>query len=431
MDELNNKTNIVMKKIYLLLAVALIGAGCYAQKSNVKQAKSISGQYENPDFKKAHELIGAALLDPTTKDLTETWYVAGLLGYNEMVYDYNLVQYGGGSFDEKRLFEVVNGSYDYWLKADSLSQIPNEKGKVDQKTRKQIADKMVEYYQKYILANYALELNSQNDFVGAYEMMGKHYSIPELDMMQDAKYQEKFVKDTTYYIYYYYMGRFAYQAKMYKEAIDIFEKMQSEEVRKVARESDVKFSLEYKALCEIESKDTVAYISTMKTGIERYPSEEWFTANLVNHYIFSNKYAEAIEYLERLIEAKPEEVQYYLALGDLHERQGKLESALADYDNVLKLNDKNANGWAGKGRCIYNEAVKLNEELADIQDMKLYNQKMEEMNKKFAESLPFFEKAHELDKSNTETMMTLKRLYYRLKMDQEYDAINKEINGED
>ena len=50
----------------------------FAQEKTVKEAKKIANG-TNPDFAKAEELINQALVNPETKDLAETWDVAGFI----------------------------------------------------------------------------------------------------------------------------------------------------------------------------------------------------------------------------------------------------------------------------------------------------------------------------------------------------------------
>ena len=51
------------------------------------------------------------------------------------------------------------------------------------------------------------------------------------------------------------------------------------------------------------------------------------------------------------------------------------------------------------------------------------------MNEVFHKSLPFFEKAHEMDPSDRTYMQILKGLYYRFHMDKEYDAISEQLSN--
>ena len=418
-----------MKRVLFMVAVVLMGAGCYAQKANVNKAKNLSSiNSEKPDFDGARKAIGVALEDPTTKDLTNTWYVAGLVGYNEFTYSYIQAQFGN-SIDEQKVGAAVSESYDYWLTADELSQIPNEKGKVDQKTRKQIASKMLEYYQKYLLINYGLQFYEKRDYDEAYQMFMKHFSIPELEMMKDQKLQAQMVKDSTYYTYFYYAGRMAYEAKRYDDAIKIFNAMNKPEARNAAKESDVIYANEFLYQCYADQKDTANFVRVLQESIVRFPAEPWFLQNLINYYIFSGQEQMAIEYLNQAIEREPKVAQYHLIKGNLDENAGNYEAALKDFDNTLEIDPTLADAMAGKGRVYYNQAVKANEDAAYISDQKEYQKKLNEMNELYRQSLPYFEKAHEMDAQNRDYMIILRGLYYRFNMEDKYKAINEEING--
>jgi tetratricopeptide (TPR) repeat protein len=85
--------------------------------------------------------------------------------------------------------------------------------------------------------------------------------------------------------------------------------------------------------------------------------------------------------------------------------------------------------YAGKGRLYFNKAVKMLEEANKIKDAKLYNAEAKKSEAVFKESVPYFKKASEINPKDIEYKKTLKTLYYRLKMDAEFEAINKEIQA--
>ena len=58
----------------LLMAVSL----SFAQMKNVKEAKSIASDVK-PNFGQAEKLINEAIKNPETKDLPDTWDVAGFI----------------------------------------------------------------------------------------------------------------------------------------------------------------------------------------------------------------------------------------------------------------------------------------------------------------------------------------------------------------
>ena len=86
-----------MKKLFLVMAFALaVVATGFAQKANVSKAKNKALAVENPDFQGAKDDIEAALVNDETKDLANTWYVAGLVYEKAADAEFILTQTGSG-----------------------------------------------------------------------------------------------------------------------------------------------------------------------------------------------------------------------------------------------------------------------------------------------------------------------------------------------
>jgi len=412
-----------MKKSLILAALVLISAGCFAQKNPlVKKAKSYI-MSETPDFTAARATISEAIeADPSA----ETYYWAGMIGYQEVTQE-NLNQMMGQGVNQAKAGEAVEESYAYWLKADELAQVPvlNKKGvevPTDPKMRGNITKKMLEYYKNQELVKYGIYLNEQKDFAGAYNAFKLHISIPELEMMQSDKLQKEMPRDTIYEQYKYYAAIFAVQSEMHEEAIVLLEEMKNGEYEAVSVNQFL--YQEY-----VNVKDTAKFVETLQNAIVRFPKEPWFLQNLINYYIFSGQEKTAVDYLAKAIEREPDVAQYHHIKGNLDENLGNYDAALKDFDEALRCDPNLADAMAGKGRVYYNQAVKLNEEAALIQDNKEYKKALEEMNEVFRKALPFFEKAHEMDPEDRTYMQVLKGLYYRFHMDKEYEAISEKLNN--
>lgn len=407
-----------------MAALVLISAGCFAQKANVKKAKNLALQ-ETPDFSGARAAINEALSNDETKDLADTWYTAGLIGYQELSKE-NEKTYLGQARDEKRAGEAVVESFDYWMKAADLAgqKVLDKKGNevlADKKTYALLQKKVLEYYKNQELVKYGIYLNDQRDFATAYGVFQRHLSIPELSLMQNEKLQKEMPKDSIYDQYKYYTAIFAIQAEMHPEAIAVLEEMKDGNYEAITVNQFL--YQEY-----VNVKDTANYVRVLQDAVVRFPQEPWFLQNLINHYIFSGQEQEAINYLDQAIAREPNVAQYHLIKGNLNENQKNYEAALADFDRALAIDPTMADAEAGKGRVYYNQAVKMNEDAALIADAKEYKKALEEMNAMFRQSMPFFEKAHELAPDNRDYMITLRGLYYRFDMTDKYNAINEELN---
>ena len=413
-----------MKKTLIMAALVLISAGCFAQKANVKKAKNLALQ-ETPDFSGARAAINEALTNEETKDLADTWYTAGLIGYQELTKE-NEKTYLGQTRDEKRAGEAVVESFDYWMKAADLAgqKVLDKKGNevlADKKTYALLQKKVLEYYKNQELVKYGIYLNDQRDFATAYGVFQRHLSIPELSLMQNEKLQKEMPKDSIYDQYKYYTAIFAIQAEMHPEAIAVLEEMKDGNYEAITVNQFL-----YQEYVNVQ--DTANYVRVLQNAVVRFPQEPWFLQNLINHYIFSGQEQEAINYLEQAIAREPNVAQYHLIKGNLNENQKNYEAALADFDRALAIDPTMADAEAGKGRVYYNQAVKMNEDAALIADAKEYKKALEEMNAMFRQSMPFFEKAHELAPDNRDYMITLRGLYYRFDMTDKYNAINEELN---
>ena len=413
-----------MKKTLIMAALVLISAGCFAQKANVKKAKNLALQ-ETPDFSGARAAINEALSNDETKELADTWYVAGLIGYQELTKE-NEKTYLGQARDAKRAGEAVVESFDYWMKAADLAgqKVLDKKGNevlADKKTYALLQKKVLEYYKNQELVKYGIYLNDQRDFATAYGVFQRHLSIPELSLMQNEKLQKEMPKDSIYDQYKYYTAIFAIQAEMHPEAIAVLEEMKDGNYEAITVNQFL-----YQEYVNVQ--DTANYVRVLQDAVVRFPQEPWFLQNLINHYIFSGQEQEAINYLDQAIAREPNVAQYHLIKGNLNENQKNYEAALADFDRALAIDPTMADAEAGKGRVYYNQAVKMNEDAALIADAKEYKKALEEMNAMFRQSMPFFEKAHELAPDNRDYMITLRGLYYRFDMTDKYNAINEELN---
>lgn len=413
-----------MKKTLIMAALVLISAGCFAQKANVKKAKNLALQ-ETPDFSGARAAINEALSNDETKDLADTWYTAGLIGYQELSKE-NEKTYLGQARDEKLAGEAVVESFDYWMKAADLAgqKVLDKKGNevlADKKTYALLQKKVLEYYKNQELVKYGIYLNDQRDFATAYGVFQRHLSIPELSLMQNEKLQKEMPKDSIYDQYKYYTAIFAIQAEMHPEAIAVLEEMKDGNYEAITVNQFL-----YQEYVNVQ--DTANYVRVLQNAVVRFPQEPWFLQNLINHYIFSGQEQEAINYLDQAIAREPNVAQYHLIKGNLNENQKNYDAALADFNRALAIDPTMADAEAGKGRVYYNQAVKMNEDAALIADAKEYKKTLEEMNAMFRQSMPFFEKAHELAPDNRDYMITLRGLYYRFDMTDKYNAINEELN---
>jgi len=414
-----------MKKSIFLAALVLISAGCFAQKANVNKARSLADA-ETPDYAGARAAIAEALQNDETKDQANTWYVAGFIGYKEFD-NGNIKRQIGQNVDINSWGAAVYESLDYWTKAYDMAMVPtyDKKGraKYDTRTPKSILPKVVEYFQFQPLIAAGFTAYENNNPSLAYDMFIAHCNIPEMKMMQDNPEEAaKLLRDSSFYTCLYYAGRFAYEAERYDEAVATLKRMNSEHANANALRKEIIYANEYIYQIYMEQKDTVAAVDFIKGCIDLFPEEPWFMQNLINLYINSGQEEKAIEYLDIAIAREPNVGQYYNSKGSILARVGRFDESFKAFEQAIAIEPNNALFLETLGFAYVDLGNKLNDDAA-YYDAKEYAKAKVEIDKAFQNALPYFEKAYELEPDNYDYKRSLRSLYYRLGMNDKYEAL--------
>ena len=414
-----------MKKSIFLAALVLISAGCFAQKANVSKARGLADA-ETPDYAGARAAIAEALQNDETKDLANTWYIAGFIGYKEFETN-NLKRQMGQNINIDQWGTAVYESVNYWNKAYELALIPtyDKKGKAkyDTRTPKSILPKMTEYFQFQPMIAAGFNAYEANDPSLAYDMFVAHCNIPDSKIMQDNPEElAKLLRDSSYYTCLYYAGRFAYEAERYEEAVATLQRMNSEHANANALRKEIIYANEYIYQIYIEQKDTVNAVEFIKGCIDLFPEEPWFMQNLINLYINSGQEEKAIEYLDIAIAREPNVGQYYNSKGSILARIGRFEDSFKAFEQAIAIEPNNALFLETLGFAYVDLGNKLNDDAAYL-DAKAYAKAKVEIDAAFQKALPYFEKAYELEPDNYDFKRSLRSLYYRLGMDDKYEAL--------
>ena len=282
--------------------------------------------------------------------------------------------------------------------------MPNAKGKVKPKFDKKIKENIKEFYTaQYNLVGYGAHLFDKKDYKGAFDAFSTFLEIPKLPMMN----KELSMTDSTYRMIKYFSALAATNMQNHDKAIEMYKDLADDnyETKNVYQ----LLADEYRTI-----KDTVNYLATLEQGFKLFNDDPWFLQNIINHYIYSDKIEEASKYLDAAIAQAPTVAEYYYVKGNVDERLGNNDGARKAFEKALELQPKMASAYAGIGRIIFNQAVELLRAADSIRDNKLYNAEVQKANDIFKQSLPYMEKAVELDPKDTDFKQALKMLYYRL-----------------
>lgn len=186
----------------------------------------------------------------------------------------------------------------------------------------------------------------------------------------------------------------------------------------------------------IKTKDTVNSINVLKYGFEKYPSDEAIIVEMINIFITLNKAEEAIGYLDKGISLNPTNASFYYAKGVLLAQIKKLDEAISTYQKALELKPEYFEACYNLGVIFYNQAVEIQKEAQAIPASKTkeYDAKVEESNQVFLKSIPYFEKANQIDPKDKSTLESLKNIYFKNRniskdMQEKYEKIKTQLES--
>ena len=422
-----------MRRILFLTMIALFSAGSIiAQKSAVKDAKRAFG---SDDLNEARTLIQQASKNSETANDPETWKIMGDIGNKAFDLQRTNAMLGKAAND-KTMYEGLYESYQPYLKADSLGQLPDAKGKVKNKFRKDIAGILRANHPFYI--NGGVYYNEQKDYKKATDFFQIYWDIPSLPMFEDQK--DAFVLDSTYQTIKYYAIITAIQAEDHKRALAMLERASKEPFieNSAFKESDI---YELMASEYVSLGDTAKYLETLHLGAKRFPSSKYFIPNLINVFIRQGDTDKAMNYLEQAIQNDPSNAcDLNSVKGALLDEKGDYDAAEQEYNKALAQDPNCERALEAIAVNYILQAQDLKEKtamLSDRQQQVINDKKTIEL---YQKSLPSLEKFAELlrarkaEKNELESaLLKLRNVYYNLSgigvdKSKELEAVEKELN---
>lgn len=384
-----NKFNATL--ISLVLALFLMAGNVQAQKKFVN--KALSWAEKGEDLDTALVLLNKALEDDKTKDWAKTYYARGVL-FKAISTTENK------SFKKLSEYPLVDASINF-----EKALISN--GVATIKTLLDLA--MLNLPNDII--NAAITYYNEENFAAAFLYFERTF-----ELKQQALYGEEI--DTAII---FNTALMAQRAENYDAAIKYY----SMAVEYNYGDGDT-YSLladSYKA-----NNDTENYLNTLKVGFKKYPDNQSLFGNLINYFLTdSDDPKEAIEYLDYAIAVKPNNATLYSGKAIFFDKIGEKESSIENYEKAIELDGEFFEAYYNLGVLYFNDAIALTEIANEIKDNKKYEEAKEVADNKFKESLPYLEKAYELNTEDVALANTLRNLYYRLQMSDKYEALNKII----
>lgn len=163
-------------------------------------------------------------------------------------------------------------------------------------------------------------------------------------------------------------------------------------------------------------KEDVKSFEIIQKGRKAFPDDNNLMIEELNYFLANGRSNEAISSLEKAIVADPNNPSLFLAQGNLLDKAGQSAKAAESYKKAIALKGDFFDAYYNLGAMYFNQGAELANKANDIppKEVAKYETAKKEFDAKFKESLPYLEKAWELNPKDNSTMMSLKQVYLRL-----------------
>ena len=419
-----------MKKFLIFSLITTFSLVACAQKGVVKDANR---SLKSNDLNEARVLVKQALENEATANDPEVWKLAGDIG-NKAFDNERTNEMLGKNSNADVMYNGLIESYEPYLKADSLAELPDSKGRVRNKVRKDIASVLKANHPYYI--NGGVHLNEKQDFKQASKFFEIYWDIPELPLFEG---KDDFTKDSTYQTIKYYAIITAIQAEDHERALNLIKKANSEPFieNSAYQESDL---YELMASEYIQLGDTANYIETLNLGATKFPNSKYFIPNLINVYIRQGENEKAMDYLDQAIKNDPSNAcDLNSVKAALYSEKGEFDNAEEEYKKALVQDENCERALEGLAVNYILQAQNIKDSTAQITDRKIQAENDKKTIEYYMLALPYLEKftdnlkEQQADDSIIKSaLIKLQNVYYNLSnlgvdKSTELDAIEVEL----
>ena len=405
-----------MKKVLFTVALLFGAFVASAQVSVVKEAKAMK---KNPA--EAAKVLEAALTNPETANDPNTWQLAGDL--QKAMYDEeNMKLYlPGGQADMPKMYNSLLKMFEYYLKCDEVEQAGVANGTIKKaQLRKKNAEALLKVRPN--LANGGVEAFNVNKYEEAQKYFGLFVDVVDNPMFADQAAALK--ADTLNSLF----ANYATMAAGMREPKDVASVIKYGNIGKDNATEGWRALMFMAEVYGKEQVDSVKWLEVIQEGAKRFPDQDFFIANTVDHYIQKGMVDEGLALMDQLLSTNEKPYFLYVKGVLLYEKKD-YAGAQAALDKVIAAGgDLAAEAYAKKGDCYFFPAQSIVDENSKLSiDDPKYNVNDAKIKEAYELAKPFYEKAKELEPENKAIYgQMLLRIYWALNK-AEYEALEKEL----
>lgn len=398
---------------FILLFTLLANATGNAQQRTVDEVQKSIGDFSASikTYQNALVKIKPALQHDATKNLAETWWIAGKAGYG-LYSKFRIAKSMGNSIDDKQMGQALIAGYEYCIKALELDSVKvlnrdgspkiNKKtgqAKVKTKYSKEIQNRILKYLVDY--STMGAELYKAEDWAGAFKAWNIYHEVATSPMAQKRHVSDP---DSIIGLMSYYQGMAAMKMNQLSEVHRLL---------KVARQYGYKKKTVYDndlfALTALG--DTVMAVTIAQEAFRLYGKEDIrYLRIMINDCINKHNYRDAEVMLDQAMLNDSLNAEYLNLKGNIVELQSSVLEARPYYQQAVELDSTLAQAQFDMGRCYYLEALQY----AQSHSKKSQKALTKAIAPVLRRAVEHLEKSFELNPQNADAKNILRDIYYKL-----------------
>jgi tetratricopeptide (TPR) repeat protein len=179
-------------------------------------------------------------------------------------------------------------------------------------------------------------------------------------------------------------------------------------------------------------KDDAEAMKVLQQALVAYPTNKAFMLEELNMYLSSGRGKEALDKIDRAIAADPTNSNLYAVKGSILDQDKKQDLALAAYKKAVEIDPNNFDAQFNLGVYNYNKAADAYTKASkmDLKSYQVSGKRLETEGRKYFEaSVPYFEKALQLQPEDRNTLTSLQKVYFRLGRNADSERLNAKLES--
>lgn len=417
-----------MRKQLIILSAFFISMTVFAQNDELKTAEKA---VKSNDFATAITAINQAeglIANSDQKTKAKFYYLKGMALY----------QNGAPQAD----IDKVGAAFNQLINYENETNKPKYSAEIGQLLNKMIVSVAESASNDY---NKAIETKENTDYLKAAKEFQQVYALSP----RDTSYLDNAA------LVYYFAKDYDTSIKLYEQLLDLkytgittvfvaTDKASGEDVvygDKKAMDLQVKLGLAqnpreekkesrremiFKNLAQNYSDkgNNEKALEIISKGRTEFPSSYSLLIDEANIYYKAGDNAKFKERLEEAIRLNPTEPTLYYNVGVMNMDQKNIDEAIKNFEKAIELKSDYADAYNNIGAAIIEKAAPIIDEMnKSLADFKKYDKLQAQQFDIYRKSLPYYEKAYELNPNSINVVQTLMGLYENLEMTDKLDKI--------